>query len=699
MNANGNIPLRSRLRAYLELFLVVLLMMLLAAVSVRAEALPPPVALDGVGCGSLLLRTASPDLYLPAPTLSTEVDVEITGFIARTRVRQSFHNPAGEWLEGIYVFPLPDGAAVDTLHMTVGGRTIEGEIRERTAARELYAQAKSEGKKTSLVEQERANIFTTALANLGPDEAVAVEIEYQEELRYDQGAFRWRFPMVVGPRYIPGAPAAPLAARSGYGLAADPTRVPDAARITPPVAVADDGVLRPVHLRVALAAGFAVEKIASPSHHIQARPRGGAGYDVELAAGAVEADRDFVLEWIPRRGAEPRAALFTEEHGGEFYSLLMVLPPALAAEAPARLPREVIFVLDTSGSMAGASIVQAKAALELALERLQPDDLFNVIAFDSQARKLWPRSLPAYLEHVEEAHRWVEALSADGGTEILAAVMLALDDAPPSPEANRVRQVVFVTDGCVGDEDAVFREISAGLGRSRLFTIGIGSAPNAHFMRQAAAAGRGTYTFIGRVEEVAERMGGLLRKLEHPVVSDLALVWDEAGAETLPEETPDLYLGEPLVAVAKLPNPSGATVSGAGRGIWSARLEPRDALAGAGIHALWARRRIGELEDRALAGVGAEEIRAAVVEVALRHHLVSRHTSLVAIDLTPTAPEATAARPAPLPVSLPSGWDAAAVFGAELPQGATPARLYLEAGAILLLLAGWLTLGARGARR
>ena len=168
MNPNGNLPLRSRLLAYLELFLVLLLMMLLAAVSARAEELPPPVALDGVGCGSLLLPTAEPGLYLPAPTLDTEVTIEVTGFVARTRVRQRFQNPAGEWVEGVYVFPLPDAAAVDTLRLRVGERTIEGQIQERRVAKQIYDQANREGKKAALVEQERPNIFTTSITQLGP---------------------------------------------------------------------------------------------------------------------------------------------------------------------------------------------------------------------------------------------------------------------------------------------------------------------------------------------------------------------------------------------------------------------------------------------------------------------------------------------------------------------------------------------------
>ncbi len=704
MNANGNLPLRSRLRAYLELFVVLLLMMLLAALSTRAEELPPPVALDGVGCGSLLLPTAEPGLYLPAPALDTEVTIEVTGFVARTRVRQRFQNPAGEWVEGVYVFPLPDAAAVDTLRLRIGERTIEGQIHERRAAKQIYDDANREGKKAALVEQERPNVFTTSIAQLGPDEVVEVELEYQEELRFDQGTLHLRFPMVVGPRYVPRASPKPLTPgfspltlphSVGMTLASGPGSADDAARISPPLLLAraaggdDAAPIHPVRLSVALRAGFPVARLQSPSHAIDVRTLRPGDYEVSLA-GPARADRDFALEWTPARGAEPQAAVFTEEWQGEFYSLLVVQPPSpgSAAGVSSRLEREVIFVLDTSGSMSGESIVQAKAALGLALDRLGPDDRFNVIEFNSQARRLWPEPLPAYVEHVEEARRWVESLEADGGTEILPALLLALDGpAEGVRREQRLRQVVFVTDGCVGNEDEIFREIRASLGETRLFTVGIGSAPNAHFLRQAAVAGRGSYTFIGRPEDVRTHMAVLLRKLESPVLADVAVVWDEAGAAPIPERVPDLYAGEPLVVVAKLANPSGATVSGSGQESWSDRVESERAVAGRGIHAVWARRRIAELEDTSLAGVSADEIRAAIVEVALAHGLVSRHTSLVAVDVTPTAPGGPSMT-RNVPVHLPAGWNGAA-FG-ELPQGATPARLYLACGIGMLLAAAWL---------
>ena len=352
-----------------------------------------------------------------------------------------------------------------------------------------------------------------------------------------------------------------------------------------------------MRLNVALRAGFPVARLQSPSPAIDVRTLLPGDYEVSLA-GPARADRDFALEWTPARGAEPQAAVFTEEWQGEFYSLLVVQPPSpgSAAGVSSRLEREVVFVLDTSGSMSGASIQQAKAALGLALDRLAPDDHFNVIEFNSQARRLWSEPVAGLCR----ARRGSPALGRESrGRRRHGDSPGAAPGAGRSAEGvrreQRLRQVVFVTDGCVGNEDVIFREIRASLGETRLFTVGIGSAPNAHFLRQAAVAGRGSYTFVGRPEDVRTRMAELLGKLESPVLADVAVVWDEAGAAPIPERVPDLYAGEPLVVVAKLANPSGATVSGSGQESWSERVRVGRAVAGRGIHAVWARRRIAEL--------------------------------------------------------------------------------------------------------
>ena len=294
--------------------------------------------------------------------------------------------------------------------------------------------------------------------------------------------------------------------------------------------------------------GLPLAAVEAPYHEI-ALSRQQAHYRVRLANDKVPMDRDFLLTWRPQAGSEPRAALFHERVGSQEYALLMVLPPdtALPADGPA-LPRELIFVIDTSGSMGGSSIEQARASLAYGLGQLRPQDRFNIIEFDSRARALFPRAMEASRHYLARAAEFLRHLDAGGGTEMRSALELAL----PGPErgeeqrAERLRQVVFITDGAVGNEVELFREIEQRLGGSRLFTVGIGSAPNSWFMRKAAQAGRGDQVMIGDILDVQDAMQRLFTRLSQTALADLEVNWPVA-VETYPRAVPDLYPGEPLL--------------------------------------------------------------------------------------------------------------------------------------------------------
>jgi Ca-activated chloride channel family protein len=618
----------------------------------------------------------------------------VSGVVARARVAQRFHNPSAEWIEAVYVFPLPESAAVDRLRMRIGERVVEGVIREREAARRRYEQARGEGRRAGLIEQERANIFTSSVANVGPGEEIRVEIEYQQSVRYDAGAFRLRFPMVVGPRYIPGSTM--VAGVAGTGWARNTDVVSDAARITPPVLRPGHRPVNPVALRVEVAGGFPLAGIESPHHRVNVEPGPDGASIVTLAEGAVPADRDFELAWTPAPGRAPQAALLAKNGKGRIYMLVMVMPPR-ATEAAVRLPREVIYVIDTSGSMAGTSIEQARAALALALERLGPHDRFNVIEFNSLATALFERARAFGPDTLAQARAFVRRLRADGGTEMAAALQLALDG---RRDEGLVRQVIFLTDGAVGNEDRLLRLIEERLGASRLFTVGIGSAPNGHFMTKAARFGRGSYTYIGNVAEVGRKMSELFARIESPVLTDIEVQWPAGGrVEMWPRRVPDLYAGEPVVVSAAFEGaPREVVVTGRRGGeAWRAVLPLAGAGAHAGVDVLWARHKIADLMDDMRRGSPPEELRKAVIEVAMEHHLVSRYTSLVAVDTTPARPQGSTAHTAAVPTHLPHGWQYDTVFG-ELPQTATPAALHALAGLVALMLAAACWLARRGRR-
>lgn len=681
---------RGLARLVVESFAAGVVVSAVLALAVFIVSAPAHAAPANEGAGALYLKDDAGG-RAATPLLFTDVRMSVAGMVARVSVAQRFVNPTAEWREGVYVFPLPEQAAVDHLQMRIGERVVEGVIRERDEARRTYEAAKTEGRKSSLVEQERPNLFTTSVANIGPGEEVVVAIEYQQTLRYDDGTFRLRFPLAVTPRYIPGAPIA--ATGDGTGWSPATRQVLDADRITPPVADRRDGYVNPVAIAIDLEAGFPLASLASAYHPMRIEESPGHRFRLTLADGPIPAARDFELAWTPDVGTAPGTAVFTETKGGRTYALLVALPPTAAGTDEPRPAREVTYVVDTSGSMEGVSIAQAREALLLALDRLTPGDTFNVIEFNSAAAALFPAPMPADPATLGRAKQFVSGLRARGGTEMLPALELAL--AGPR-EAPGMRQVVFLTDGAVGNEDAILRLVHGSLGDRRLFTVGIGPAPNAFFMTKAAQFGRGTYTYISDVREVREKMVALFRKLESPALTDIAVDWP-AGADAWPRIVPDLYAGEPVVVVAQFnANPAGGGVMVTGRragATWGSLLPAASPAPASGVGVLWARAKIDALMDAGRRGAPAEEIRAAVVDVALTHHLVSKYTSLVAVDATPARPAGAAAPRTALPGNIPDG-----LTGFDrLPRTATPAPLLIVAGGFALLLAGALALVVRGA--
>lgn len=629
--------------------------------------------------GTLLLKEDG--AYTEAIRLGIDVDITVSGPTLRTRVTQIFRNPTKDWAEATYVYPLGSDGAVDALKMVVGDRVIVGDIRERQQARVIYEQARRSGQKTALTEQERPNIFTNSVANIGPGETVLVQIEYQEPVHQSDNEYSLRVPLVVGPRYNPAPIVQSVDFRkdgSGWGTTtSDP--VPDRDRISPPVLdPAKNAPVNPTSITVHLKAGFALGEVKSHHHNVKIESPDNTTRVVTLADGTVPADRDFELTWKPAAEKVPSVGLFREHVGDADYLLAFVTPPAAEPATRKPLPREVVFVIDNSGSMGGTSIEQAKASLLYALGRLQPNDRFNVIRFDDTMDVLFPASLPADAAHVREATAFVSALQARGGTEMVPAMRAALTD--KLADTNLVRQIVFLTDGAIGNEQQLFETITAMRGRSRIFMVGIGSAPNTYLMTRASELGRGAFTHIGSVEQVEERMRGLFAKLENPAVTGLTAKFSEAKsdikADVTPAIIPDIYRDEPLVLAAKLDKLAGSLeIKGrVGDRPWSMTLPLQNAAEGKGLSKLWARRKIGDAEvARTLREMTPEDTDKTILALALNHQIVTRLTSLVAVDKTPSRPEGEPLKLSELPINLPAGWDFAKAFGER--RQLTPTQL------------------------
>ena len=498
--------------------------------------------------------------------------------------------------------------------------------------------------------------------------------------------------------------------------------------------------LNPIRIIVEIDAGMPIVQPVSPLHRLALvssigdGQAGGIRYRLQTISSeeAQEvADRDFDLEWSPAATGLPMATMRHERHGDSHYGIIVVNPPTPGLGEAARLPRELTFVVDTSGSMGGESIEQARSALSFGLQRLQEGDRFNIIQFNSGHSSLFPAPVAASPANLRIARRHVAGLRADGGTEMRGAIAQALS-APLPP--GHLGQVVFITDGAVDYEDELVSLVRERLRGRRLFTVGIGSAPNGFFMRKAAETGGGTFTYIGNTSEVERRMARLFEKIAHPVSTDLAVTF-EGGMLAEPIDMPrDLYAGEPLVLAARFRQlPHSITVSGVagssehGANRWRIPVQA-GAAPGSGLHVLWARRRIESLSDSIRearhTAKPQDKLREQVVHLALEHHLVSAYTSLVAVDLTPVRPADAPLRHADVPANLPAGWDRDALTGkadrarsaraaapaaagivADLDQAgpvlartATPAPLQLAIGLVLLALGFLLLLSRRGSR-
>ena len=615
--------------------------------------------------GSLLFKTDTPGRYIKAPSVSTDVKMNIAGPVIRTTLSQTFQNISDEFVEGVYVFPLPDMAAVDRLRIVVGGRFIEGQIKEKKEAKAIYEAAKQEGKKASLVEQERPNIFTASVANIGPGESVAIQIEYQDTAKITDGKASVIFPMTVAPRFSPKATLLQLASTDGSPVTAVLDPVLDRHRISPPLMDPKEEptsyIRLPVSIDVTLEAGFKIDTINSPYHTIDVNQSDEDSASIRLSEGKVPANRDFKLSWTAKPNKTPQKTIFKEVSGDDTYLMTMINPPKVQGfDALDTHARQSVFVIDTSGSMGGTSIVQARRALKLGLSQLGPQDEFNVIRFSSDHSSLYARPQKATVENIEEALRWVSRLDADGGTNMLPAMDAALKS---GGEDGLLKQVVFITDGSIGNEQQLFALIQDELKDARLFPVGIGSAPNRFFMSRAAKFGRGTSVMIGDINEVDTEMGALFQALNSPVLTNLQLSL-KGEIETYPSKLPDLYVGDPIISIAKVKTselPKALKLTGNYPNTpWKTELDVNEATQAKGLSVLWARQKIADLEEQRFDRASAEKIDKAILKTALDYHLVSRLTSLVAVDVTPSRDMSDRLVTKSVPTQLPEGWDFAA---------------------------------------
>ncbi|WOT06543.1 marine proteobacterial sortase target protein [Shewanella youngdeokensis] len=626
----------------------------------------------------------------------TEVSMQVSGWTNRVLVRHEFYNAQPLWLNGEYVFPLPNSAAVDGLKLIIGDRVIEGEIKPKQTAKALFNAAQKAGKKASLLQQIRPNLFSAKVANLAPGETLIVQLNYQQQVDYEQGQFSLRFPMVAAPRYQPGS----VRSSTAFALAnqGESQHVNYAAPVDTAISDENNTESKPfnrVDIDIQLDAGMPINDIDSPYHQVVVSHQ--TDNKAHISLTAAKANSDFVLNWRPQVGHAPTVATFSQQgksypnagsgkssykHSANTqYALMMLMPPKASNIKAVGTARELILVIDTSGSMSGEALEQAKAAIIYALEGLDSHDSFNVLQFNSQVYAFSEQSVKANTRNVAMAKSYVGNLYADGGTEMALALNKAL--VQPMGQAAPglgLRQVMFVTDGAVGNEAQLFNQIRNQLQRSRLFTVGIGSAPNSHFMERAAEFGRGTYTYIGKQSEVKSKMVAMLDKLQQPTVTDVELRFaDGTVPDYWPATIPDLYAHEPVMVAIKLTDfdDRQLVVSGKLAGqLWQQPVLIATDSSAKGLDLIWARKKIAALElskERA----NRDRIEANITAISLNYHVMSAYTSLVAIDKTPVRSKGVTPTDARVVPHTPKGWQ-------RLPQTATSSVAFMLFGAVLL---------------
>ena len=598
------------------------------------------------------------------PLKHTDVKAQISGFLARATVTQEFENPFKEKIEAVYTFPLPQNAAVDDMTMTVGDRTVRGKILRREEAEAVYEAAKNNGQTASLLNQERPNIFTQSVANILPGEQIKITISYVETLKYENGSYEFVFPMVVGPRYVPGN----ASGRQGEGFAPDTDQVPDASRITPRPAPAGMRAGHDISLEVTLDAGVPLDGLDSKTHETDIERPDDHRARVRLKDEATIPNKDFILRYdVAGKKIEDALLTHSTDKGG-FFTMILQPPERVTAEDVT--PKELVFVLDTSGSMSGFPIDKAKETMKLALDNLYPYDTFNLITFSGDEHILFPAPVPATKENLAKAQAFLESRQGSGGTEMMKAIRASLD---PSDKQDHVRIVCFMTDGYVGNDMEIIGEVQKHP-NARVFAFGIGDSVNRFLLDNMAKYGRGEVEYVALTDDGSAAAKRFHERVRNPLLTDISIDWNGLPvSDVYPKMIPDLFGAKPVILTGRYAGTGKGTIRLKGKmsghdfvreiPVDFSTAQPHDVLA-----TLWARNRVDELMSQdfygAQQGTMKDEVKQAVIQLGLDYRLMTQFTSFVAVEEM-IVTEGGQPRRIDVPVEVPEGVNRDMAYGGE----------------------------------
>jgi Ca-activated chloride channel family protein len=599
------------------------------------------------------------------PLKHTDVAVDISGFIARVAVRQQFHNPFKDKIEAVYVFPLSQDGAVDQMTMKIGDRTIKGQIKERNEARKIYEAARRRGNVASLLDQERPNIFTQSVANIEPGAEIDITISYSETLKWKDGEYEYSFPMVVGPRYMPGSPTGDAAT----GWSPPTSEVPDADRISPPVAAKGERAGHDISLSVQVNAGLPIQRLESRQHAVKVDYSADKSRaTVTLASRKTIPNKDFVLAFQTAGNEIADSVLTHSDSRGKFFTL--VLQPPKRVRSPQIVPKEIIFAIDKSGSMMGFPIETAKKAMKLCIEGAHPNDTFNLVCFDGGTNFCFPHAVPNTPENRTKALAYLRNLQGAGGTEMMAAVRACLAD---QDDPTRVRVVCFMTDGFNGQDMAIIDAVKQNAGTARVFSFGIGSSVNRYLLDNMALAGRGEVHYILNGRDAVGAAERFYERVRTPVLTDVTLDFGSlAVGDVYPKKVPDLFSSTPIIVKGRYAQGGKGTITLRGRtgeGPFERKItvefpdnDPKNEV----LSSLWARAKIEDLMNSDLTGIQQGEPKPAVKEeiigLGIRYQLMSQFTSFVAVE-EKVVTSGGRPRTVSVPVEIPEGVSREGVFG------------------------------------
>jgi len=568
------------------------------------------------------------------PLKHTDVQAEISGFLSRVRVTQEFENNFKEKIEAVYTFPLPQDAAVDDMTMTLGSRTVRGKILPREEAQAVYEAAKSNGQVASLLDQERPNIFTQSVANILPGEQIKITISYVETLKYDSGAYEFVFPMVVGPRYVPGTSKV---SPRGIGFAPDTDQVPDGSRITPKMIPAGMRSGHDISLDIQLDAGVVVDNLNAKTHPVDIERQTPSSAHIHLKDGAVIPNKDFILRYDVAGSSIQDALLTHRSDNGGFFTMILQPPDRVTAEDVT--PKELVFVLDTSGSMQGFPIEKAKETMKLALDSLYPSDTFNLITFAGATSILFPQPVAATKENLQKAQSFLSNRAGSGGTEMMTAIKAALE---PSDDQKHVRIVCFMTDGYLGNDMEIISEIQKHQ-NARVFAFGIGGSVNRFLLDKMAEAGRGEVEYVGLNDDGSAAARRFHERVRNPLLTDISVEWNGLPvADVYPKRIPDLFSAKPLILSGRFTAPGNGTIKLKGKMAGNDFVReipvsfPETMASHDVLSSLWARRRIDDLMSQDYSGAQSgemkPELKQTITQVGLEYRLMTQFTSFVAVE-------------------------------------------------------------------